>query len=281
MNHCIIMTIYKDVEQVNKLIKTLPLDWGIYVHIDKKSTIKESNIDSRAKVIRKRKIYWGSVNHLKAILDLLKLSLVSCSHYDYYHIITGQDYLASSPENFDCILGDKNNIYLEYFDIPYERWGCWGGGYWIYQKKSLSSFTDIRHGVAKRIENFISDFQMKFNLLQKLPNYKLYGGALYCSLTREAVYEVLNSTIAEHLLRHLEFSICGEEIFFQTVLMNSSLRNKVINNNLRYVDWTVEVPPKVLNIEDYDRIVNKNYLFCRKIEYPHSLSLLEKLNSLI
>lgn len=278
MNHCVIMTVYKNADHINRLIKTLPLNWGIYIHIDKKSEIQESDIDSRAKVIKKWKIYWGSINHLKAVLDLLKLSLIDNCGFNYYHIISGQDYLASSPEKFDRILGENNNIYLDYFDIPYKRWDCWGEGNWIYQKRSLALFADVRYGVARRINNLVSGFQVKFGLLQRLPSYKLYGGPLYCSLTKEAVEEILNSNITAHLLKHLKFSLCGEEIFFQTILMNSPLRNKIKGNNLRYVDWSVEVPPKVLHIEDYDKIVDKNFLFCRKIEYPQSLPLLEKFN---
>lgn len=278
MNHCIIMTVYKDAAQINRLIKVIPSNWGIYVHIDKKSPIKNIEIDSRAKVIKKRKIYWGSINHLKAVLDLLDYALKDNNRYDYFHIISGQDFIATNPKEFDEILGYDSNIYLECVDLPYYKWECWGGGFWIYQKITLALFSDIRFRPAKVINNLISFIQLKFNLLQKLPKYKLYGGSLYCSLTKEAVKEVFNSQIGKHLLKHLRFSLCGEEIFFQTVLMNSYLKRKIVKKHLRYVDWTSNNPPKILDIDDYYKIFNKKFLFCRKIEYPRSSSLIEKLN---
>lgn len=275
------MTVYKNVNQINHLIRLIPDEWGIFIHVDKKSKINIKDIDNRAYIIKKWSIYWGSINHLKAVLDLLKIANAR-GIYDYYHIITGQDLIIATPTQFDEILDNKNNIYISCFDIPYERWKyCWGGGYWIYQRRTLALWGDVRYSVIKRLNNFFIKIQSKLNIYKKLPKYKLYGGALYCSLTKDAVYEVLNSKIGRHLLRNLKYSLCGEEIFFQTVLMNSKLKDHIINNNLRYVDWSVQNPPKVLDINDYPKIKKSNCLFCRKVEYPKSLELSRKLEKLL
>ena len=37
MKHCILMTVYKDVEQINRIIEFAPENFDFYVHIDKKS----------------------------------------------------------------------------------------------------------------------------------------------------------------------------------------------------------------------------------------------------
>lgn len=63
--------------------------------------------------------------------------------------------------------------------------------------------------------------------------------------------------------------------------MNSKLKHHIINNNLRYVDWSVQNPPKVLDIDDYLKIKKSNCLFCRKIEYPKSLDLSRKLEEVL
>lgn len=276
MRHCIIMTAYKNVDQINHLIRLIPVEWGIFIHIDKKSDINIKDIDNRACIIKKWNIYWGSINHLKAVLDLLKIAIEKGT-FDYFHIITGQDLIIATPTQFDEIMA-QNNIYIDCIEIPYEKWRYnWGGGFWIYQKRTLALWGDVRY-FPYRIFNFLFvRLQKILGLYKKLPEYKLYGGALYCSLTKEAVYEVLNSKIGKHLLRNLKYSLCGEEIFFPTVLMNSKLKNHIMNNNLRYVDWSVKNPPKVLDIDDYPKIKKSNCLFCRKIEYPQSLELSRKL----
>ena len=39
MKHCILMTVYKDVEQINRIIEFAPENFDFYVHIDKKSKV--------------------------------------------------------------------------------------------------------------------------------------------------------------------------------------------------------------------------------------------------
>ena len=48
MKHCVLITAYKDAPQINRLISRIPEDWGIFIHLDKKSEIKDGDIDSRA-----------------------------------------------------------------------------------------------------------------------------------------------------------------------------------------------------------------------------------------
>ena len=50
MNHCVVMTAYKDVEQINRFINLAPKNFDFYVHLDKKSTIDKSALSARAKV---------------------------------------------------------------------------------------------------------------------------------------------------------------------------------------------------------------------------------------
>lgn len=62
MKHAILMTVYKDVNLVNRLIKSYPESFDIYIHIDKKSYIKPSDIhrdNGKVQTIKKYKINWG------------------------------------------------------------------------------------------------------------------------------------------------------------------------------------------------------------------------------
>lgn len=52
------MTAYKDPSMINRFIKHIPDDWGIYIHIDRKSDIDISDI-IKGRIYKQKRIYWG------------------------------------------------------------------------------------------------------------------------------------------------------------------------------------------------------------------------------
>ena len=277
MKHCLIISAYKDVKAINMLIQYTPIEWGVFVHIDKKSSIDTNNINSRATTIKEYKVNWGSVEHLKAILLLLKLAVKK--EYDYYHIISGQDFFAINPKSFDSIVGEKQNNYMDLFPLPMDGW--WHGGYMIYEHKTLSSFGDIRSGWLGRLNRKLNFIQGVTGVHRRKPQFDMFGGSVYCSLYVDFVRYLLNDEFSKGFLSKLNNTTCSEEIYFQTIIMNSPYKNKVISNHLRYIDWTVPNGPKVLLLDDYSKIIESGSLFCRKVDSNCSHQLLEKLVSYI
>lgn len=270
MKHVIIMTAYKDVELINRIIRNVPNNWDVYVHVDKKSKLSPSMIDKQAYVIKKYRINWGDANHLFAIVELLKIAIENTSEEAYYHIITGQDYFVSSPKNFDKFI-DKGKLYLDIVSDP--QWYNGGKDIWMY--RTLASLFDLRKPIIRKLNRLYMLFQKKLGLCKALPNYTIYGGSVYCSLPSTAVEYLLECDIAKQMLDELKYSAIGEEIFFQTVFMNSPFKSLVIPNNLRYSDWSVINAPKLLNESDFNSIVTSKVLFCRKVDKIISDKLLE------
>ena len=179
--------------------------------------------------------------------------------YDYYHLVTGQDFFAVSPKQFDEIIGDKRLNYIEFHKCPYAVWDkCWGGGFDMLRYRTLASYCDVRKPIYYILNKTFHVLQKGLSCQRPLPPYPIYGGSVYCSLTSDAVKEILYSSLANDLLLRLKNSTCGEEVFFQTVLMNSQCKDRIINDKLRYMDWSVKEPPKVLRDEDYDKIAGLN-----------------------
>lgn len=271
MKHCVIMTVYTDVTQVNRFISTLPEDWDIYIHLDKKSEIAIKDINPKAYVIKRYNIYWGSFKHVSAFMHLLDIACQK-DRYDYYHLITGQDFWAKS--HYDIMRNlNGDNIYVDIVSDP--TW--YNGGYDIYAYDTLSRFCDIRIPLYRRLNKVYKTLQDYLGLKRKKPKYAIYGGSVYCSLTNEAVKECLDSPIADDLLHKLKYSSIGEEIFFQTILMNSRLRTRIVKDNLRYIDWSGEVRPKVLTADDFVKINESNAVFCRKVDSRISSELIDKI----
>lgn len=266
------MTVYKDISLINMIIQYMPNDWDVYVHIDSKSQINVSEINQRVYVIKKYAIKWGSINHLYAILDLLSMAMSKSYKDTYFHIITGQDFFVTPPGKFNEKLVD-GKIYLDIKQSA--KW--YDGGKDIWRYRTLAPYIDLRKVFNRKFNRLYMIVQRLFNLCKRLPNYPIYGGLVYCSLPYYAVEYVLNSEIAKDMLRELKYSAVGEEIFFQTVLMNSPYRENIIFNNLRYSDWSVKNSPKLLTEEDFDKIIESGDLFCRKVGRKESSQLINLL----
>lgn len=281
MKHCIIMTAYKDVGMINKIIARTPDDWGIYIHLDRKSDIKVSEIDSRAKTFKKYKIYWGGVEHIKAVLMLLREAINMGVDYDYFHIITGQDYFVTDPGKFDFVLGLNKNNYIEVNTLPNKNWGPCNGSLDLLRYRHLSSFGDVRKGLCNSLDKKFVALQKKFKLEKAIPDFAVYQGLFYCSLHKEFVAWLLEARITQCLLKILKHSLVGEEVFFQTVIMHSPYKDTVINNNLRYCEWSQYFEPMILCEADMTKIVDpsKKILFCRKLSSNSSLALIERLDN--
>ena len=261
MMHCLLITVYKNIAICNHLIETMPEGWGAYVHIDAKSSIEIKDIHPRAIAFKKHKIYWGAIEHLQAFLFLMDAAAESGENYDYYHLISGEDYWAMSPYNFDRRL-QEGYSYIEVNPLPRPGWHH--GGYDIVQYRTFASRGDIRKGVLSVGNKLYKLGQLLSLSRKKIPTFPLYCGAVYCTLYKDAVTAIQSHKIARDLLKRLSQSCLAEEIFFQTVLMNT-MPEKVINDCLRYIDWSVVPAPKYLTTTDLSNVISSNNLFCRKI----------------
>lgn len=279
MRHCIIMTAYKDVNLINLFIKKTPMDWGIFIHLDRKSKISIDEIDSRAVVVKKNKVYWGGWEHLYSFWELLGIAESSDKQYDYYHLVTGQDYFATSPCLFDEVLGNDGYNYIETHSIPRKGW--WEGGEQIFQYRTLASFCDIRGKFARWLNIKLTQIQKLFCLQRSLPKIPLYSGIVYSSLHKDFVKWMLHDTNTLRILNSLKNTTLAEEVFFQTIIMNSPYKEKCAKINLRYMDWETNAPElKILSEEDLSSIIRAKALFCRKIDEDISSQLLKQLSSL-
>ncbi|MCQ2290095.1 MAG: hypothetical protein MJZ63_02315 [Muribaculaceae bacterium] len=278
MTHCIILTAYKDAPAINRFLARVPDDWGIYVHLDKKSKLTASDIDPRAKVFRWKKIYWGAWEHLYVIHKMLMLSHNEVG-YDYYHICSGQDYFVTPPERFDDMLDPRGANYVNAEKFPRKHWRG-GDGYDVYRYKTLASVYDCRKWFMKCLNKIYYFLQKVLHLGQAIPDFPLYGGTVYSTFHRDFVEWMQQSPLTTLLLNNLRNTICGEELFYQTLLFNSPFAESRGDYSLCYLDWNANPGPKFLVEEDFSPIVAVEPLplFCRKIDSERSRTLCDRLD---
>ncbi|MDI6046609.1 beta-1,6-N-acetylglucosaminyltransferase [Flavobacterium yafengii] len=290
MKQAILITAYKNYHHLEEIIHCFDTSFELYIHIDKKSEISDIELTNLRKhdivklVEQKYKVNWGGFNHLKSILYIAEQALKNSDNH-YFHLITGHDFPIKTSAYFLDFFKDNTLEYLEHFSIPkighadndnmdrieyYNFYDLWN--YKIhkqYEKIALAIRLQKRLGFKRSIST-------------KMP--KLYGGSTYWSLSRECLEYVLEFTKKnKFVLNRFKYTLCAEEFYFQTVIMNSNFADKVANDNLRHIDWVARNGnnPAVLDETDYEKLTQTNAVFARKFEYPKSAGLINKIKSFV
>lgn len=287
MKQAILITAYKNISHLQRIVDFFDDDYFFFIHIDTKSKISNFDIEnlkasSKVKLVsQKYKVNWGSIDHLKAIL-LLCRETVKYPQIEYIHLITGQDFpIKSSKQITDFLEENRGTEFLSARPLPLKSWK--NGGldrvlyYNPYELFNAKSWQRIF------IKTFVN-LQKLVGFKRKLPydTHILYGGSTYWTLSRQAV-EYFLSYLDTHteVLNSFKYTFCAEEILLHTIIMNSPFKEKVCKDNLRFMVWEYRdgISPANLDERDYNEIIKSNAFFARKFEYPVSESLYLKLKS--
>ncbi|MFR9165490.1 MAG: beta-1,6-N-acetylglucosaminyltransferase [Dysgonomonas sp.] len=286
MQQAILITAYTNIKHLNDITESLNDNYIFYIHIDTKSDIRDSDIERLSKknnvafIKKEYNVNWGGLNHLKAIL-LLLAEAVKDENTKYFHLITGHDYPIKTANEISSFLEDNENSYMEFNELPYDNWE--NGGFDRILYYNFHDYINGRKGWKKAFLRKAVQIQKISGIKRKLPNdfpEKIYGGSTYWSLNRSCVLSVFDY-MKEHpkYLKRFRHTFCSEEIFFQTILLNSPLKNSILNNNKRFIVWEERNGnyPANLDETDYEKIMQSDAFFARKFEYPVSERLLEKI----
>jgi len=279
----ILITAYKNYNHLKELTDYFDENFSIYIHIDRKSTITQNEINALEKakniyfISQKFKINWGGINHLKAILLLADEALKNQNN-SCFHLITGHDYPIKLLSYFlEFYESNKDKDFMEYHPLPYSAWP--ESGMDRLSRYNLYDIIDGRKGLGERLIKGFSKIQKILGISRKFYSGfpKLYGGSTYWSLSRKSIeyaFSYMNNN--PQYLKRFKYSFCSEEIFFQTILLNSPFRENIDNNNKRFIVWEERNGnfPANLDERDYENITRSDALFARKFEYPVSSQLL-------
>lgn len=284
MRQAILITAYDDVPQLKRLLDYFDDDFELFVHFDKRSKACLDTLDTRPNVhvYRYYKVSWGSVNHLYAIIKLMKVSF-EYSDLEYFHLITGSDYPLLALNVFKTFCEHhRHENYMEYFPLPRKSWDGDGGlervnYYWLQPWLRPTGGSSL----GNKLTAFLVKMQRVSGLKRGFPFFegKLYGGGTYWSMSREAVgYSLGFMEGNPKYLRRFRMTKIAEECCLPTLLANSDIG--LTNNSLRYVDWRgCGGSPRELAIEDYQEIKKSDALFARKMRSGVSEELIRKIQS--
>lgn len=284
MKHAFIITAYKDFDLLERMLSiyTEKYDIDCYVHVDKrsrghKSVIRRLGANPNVVAISKYRVNWGSIYHPLCMMELLKVACEKC--YDYYHFIPANAFIGVDPGEFHSFWKDDGMSFIEHIDFKgsasekdLREWYEYYHFAHIYNKKGAHA------SLVDNIEYYGIKIQKKLGIKRKI-DYD-YKGYLYCHLTNEAVSYVIGylRTHREYI-RQLKYCHVCEEFFFQNILLNSYLSDKIVNDSLIFDDWSEgRERPAILNLSDYEAFLSSGKIFLRKIEEKHdSMELFGKI----
>lgn len=273
---------HKDPDQINRLVKALTAEGNdIYIHVDARSNITDQIVRQPSLFVIDERIEtrWGTVSIVHSMLALINAAVSSKIRYDYVHLISGQDYPVCTQGSIQLFLkANFGKEFMSYYAFPNKQLSYEGGTGrvcyrwldWLTEKRSLS-FRILRniylHTFGRMFRRSMAD----------LP--PLYGGSNWFTITGEfARYIPVYLEKNPSYLKRFNHTGCADEIFFQTLMMDSPFAKNLVNDNLRYLKWGGGSSPETLTVLDYDNAVASGAFFARKVDQTLSADLLDKLD---
>lgn len=253
---------YTNPRLTERLIKRLGSEhFDYYIHVDKKKNIKEYEYLTQYPnvfLVKERiDVRWAGYNTTRAVFSCIKDVLASGRSYGYLNLLSGQDYPLKSPGYIiNFFEQNAGKQFIEYADIQTE----WHEAAIRLKQYDFANFNIPGKYLLQRIVNAVlPERKLPFGL-------KPYGKGMFWMLTPDAAAYVLNYVEGNRrLARYFTYTWGGDEIVFQTLLLNSAYGKDVVNDDYRYIDWSAGGGhPKMLSIEDVEQLKGCDDLFGRK-----------------
>jgi hypothetical protein len=285
MKQVFLIQAHKDLGQLNALVEQLrDDDFLVYVNLDRKCDLDPAGVDPRARLVKKRvDVHWGGFSQVQAALNSLAQIVAEVPEFDKVLFLSAQDFpLLSNAALKDELARLRDHELLDTVAIGHAP-GQWAADF------RYQYFYREHGGKAGRLMLSLLNRAMRAaGLERRMPGgMQPYGGSSWWALSRGCVCMLLERVRREPgLVRFFRRVACPDELFFQTLVMNSPFRARVLGRNFRYVQWPENGArnPKVLDEADFERILaareQAGAHFCRKIDSRASAGLLPRLLAL-
>lgn len=270
---------HKSPDLVERLVKKLQhKDADIYILLDAKADVNNfihiQHIPNTHFIEKRTKTYWGNYSIIKSTLNGFEYILSSNKNYTHINLLSGQDYpLKPVEEIHRLFLANCDKTFMRLLSIEDDEWDQGR------ERLIKYSFGDYRFFFKYRLQTLANIILPKRKVPLKL---RPYGGSQWLTITPECAIYTMNY-LKKHpeIKRYFRQTWAVDEIFFQTILMNSPLRNKLLNDNLRFIEQEGNGRPTVFTIDDAERLTQSGKLFARKFDNDVDTRILDHLDSII
>ncbi|MGM9553174.1 MAG: beta-1,6-N-acetylglucosaminyltransferase [Faecousia sp.] len=270
--HAYLIISHQNFKQLEILMSLLDYEANdIYVHIDKKSKLSGFEREKLKRVLRhsemsfvkSRKVSWGADSLMKVEITLLQEA--TKRNHVYYHLLSGADL----PLKTQSYIHEKlNRDGRDYIALETNR-----------QPNITKSFLDrfryfyfLQNQIdrnkeksrIRKVQSLLLSIQKSIGIDRtKRANFEYVKGSQWFSITHDTALYIIDRypQYKKYFIR----SFIPDESFLQTIVKNAPLRDHVVDDNLRYIDWK-RGSPYVFRDEDYDILMKSEKLFARKFD---------------
>ena len=277
MKAAVLIQVHKNPEQVARLCQALRHPaFDLYLNVDAKSDMEPFRrlIPDVRYVAARTAVYWGDYSQVETTLRGLREIMAVPIIYDYVLFISGQDYPVIPPASMVARLGaDRGTEYIPWIGLEGDD---------AYRRAMRRRYEHYHFRLRNRTLGAILDrlFRTVWPVRRRVPLPAMYKGSSWWMLTGDCVRYVLDFCEERpDVLRFFEHVKCADELFFQSVILNSLFAGRVLSENYRYTDWSAGQPnPKLLDTTDFERIVSSGKWFARKLDLNVSPQLFDRLD---
>jgi len=248
----------------------------IYIHLDLKTDIAPFRFladQQGVYFIGKRvKVSWGSYSIVQATLNSFEEILNTGRQYHHINLISGQDYpLKKASEIRQFLAANPGKIFMHCLSVERE----WHEAIPRITGYHLANYTFKGKYTVQRILTAILP-------KRRLPKgFEAMGRSQWLTATPESLrYAIDYVKNNAWVSRFFKMSWAADELIFQTILHNSPYKERIVNDNLLYVDWSEKkASPKVLTMDDVPAMVASGKLFARKFNSSVDTKVLDYLDA--
>jgi hypothetical protein len=249
--------------------------FDFYIHVDKKMDINShlflAKIPNVYLIKDRVNVIWAGYKTVEATLRSVKEIFNTGRNYDYVHLMSGQDYpIKSASYIHDFFEANKGKEFLlfEHFD----EWAAES-----YPRIREYHFTNY---------NFPGRYYFQWMMNKVLPARKsplpmeYYGASMFWALTSNCLQYIIDLMEKNgRFRRFMQFTWGSDEFIFQTLVLNSSFKTNVINDNLLFLDRDKGAShPNVLTYSHLNEILDSNKLFARKFDLGKDVVILDSID---
>lgn len=221
---------------------------------------------------RRARVSWGGFGMVQGVFNAINTICENELDYDYAVFLSGQDYPikthAALCEKLEQNHGKQFMEIIPFSDVPVEYQERIETYHWWIQNNHFWYPRNSQKLISRIYNRLLSPF---FARKQVFPNgYIPYKGSFWWNLSKDCIeylYRYNHSKAGHNLVHFLKHTLHPSETYFQTVLMNSEYKERIINDDLRYVVFPENSGhPSILTAEHFEAIKDSTKYFARKLD---------------